>query len=140
MYEIEHDPESSFPVKEVFAQAVGHIANGLPINELGNLLDEIEERISFQPVISQTQIKGTVVHIDHHENVLVNISRELFDQVRKQRSFAIHFKRFGPICHVCQDYAEVAIGEILCRFHSTGLLEIAVNTGKASSLLGTEPG
>ena len=44
--------------KSIFSKATGHICNGLPFNEIGIKVDEIEERISFQPVINNAQIRG----------------------------------------------------------------------------------
>ena len=136
IYELEFDKKSEFPLKDIFSKAVGHISNGLPFNEIGIKVDEIEERISFQPVISKSQIRGTVIHVDQYENVIVNITRDLFEQVRENRKFAIFFKRFDPIHKIHHNYTDVAVGERLCFFNSAGYLEIAINMGKASSMLG----
>ncbi len=138
VYELEQT-DSALDIEQLFARAVAHLANGLPINEIGIPLDNIEQKISFQPVISQFQIKGSVVYIDNYENVITNISRVLFEKTRAKRPFSIYFKRFGPIQRISRSYAEVEVGETLCRFNSAGLLEIAVNSGKASSLLGLRP-
>jgi len=136
IYELEYDDKSDFPLKSIYSKAIGHIFNGLPFNEIGIKVDEIEERISFQPVINKAQIRGTVIHIDHYENVIVNITKDLFDQVHDKRKFSIFFKRFDPICKISTNYSDVAIGKRLCFFNSAGCLEIAINMGKASSMLG----
>ncbi len=136
IYELEYDMKSDFPLKDIFSKAVGHITNGLPFNEIGIKVDEIEERISFQPVINKSQIKGTVIHIDHYENVIVNITKDLFEQVGDKRKFSIFFKRFNPIQKISKNYSDVSVGERLCFFNSAGYLEIAINMGKASSMLG----
>ena len=49
---------------------------------------------------------------------------------------SIFFKRFDPIEKISNNYSDVAIGKRLCFFNSAGCLEIAINMGKASSLLG----
>jgi S-adenosylmethionine hydrolase len=136
IYELEYDMKSDFPLKDIFSKAVGHITNGLPFNEIGIKIDEIEERISFQPVINKSQIKGTVIHIDHYENAIVNITKDLFEQVGEKRKFSIFFKRFNPIQKLSKNYSDVSVGEQLCFFNSAGCLEIAINMGKASSMLG----
>ncbi len=136
VYELEFDLDSKFPLKDIFAKAVSHIVNGLPFNEIGIKVDAIEERISFQPVISKSQIRGAVIHIDNYENVIVNISEDLFRQVRDKRKYAIYFKRFDPIREVHKIYSDVPIGERLCFFNSAGYLEIAINMGKAASMFG----
>jgi S-adenosylmethionine hydrolase len=136
IYELDYDGKSDFPLKDIFSNAVGHIANGLPFNEIGLKVDDIVERISFQPVINKSQIRGTVIHIDHYENVVVNITKELFEQVREERKFSIYFKRSEPIQKISKNYSDVAVGERLCFFNSAGCLEIAINMGKASGMLG----
>jgi S-adenosylmethionine hydrolase len=136
IYELEYDEKSDFPLKDIFSKAVGHITSGLPFNEIGIKVDEIEERISFQPVISKSQIRGAVIQIDRYENVIVNITKDLFEQVSENRKFAIYFKRFDPIKKISNNYSDVAVGERLCFFNSSGYLEIAINMGKASSMLG----
>jgi len=136
IYELDYDGEWEFPLKRVFAKAVGHIANGMPFNEIGIPLDTIEQRISFQPVITKNSIKGTVIHIDNYENVIVNISRKLFNRVGKKRPFELYFKRHNPIDKLSENYFDVPIGDVLCLINSAGYLEIAINMGKAASLLG----
>jgi S-adenosylmethionine hydrolase len=67
---------------------------------------------------------------------MVNIKKDLFDKLRKGRNFSIFFKRFDPIKRISEHYHDVPIGDTLCLFNSSGYLEIAINMGKASSLLG----
>ncbi len=134
IYELEGTPE--LLSQDTIAKAVQHISGGMPFNEIGILVDEIEERMTFQPITTPDMIKGAVIHIDHYENVVVNISETLFQQIRKKRKAKIYFKRFNPIDKISYSYADVPVGEPLCLFNSAGFLEIAVNTGKASSLLG----
>jgi len=122
--------------QDIFANAVSHITGGMPFNEIGILVDEIEERITFQPMINPSLMKGAVIHIDNFENVIVNISRDLFEKTREKRKFKIYFKRFDPISQLSNTYAEVPVGEPLCMFNAAGYLEIAINKGKAASLLG----
>lgn len=125
-----------FPVKNVFADAVAHLAEGLPFETLGAQAGQILQRISIQPVITKARIRGTVVHLDNFDNVIVNISRSLFENTQNGRNFSLFFKRNDPITQLSQNYADVPVGEPLCLFNSAGYLEIAINMGRAASLLG----
>lgn len=136
IYTLETPAGTAFPIKEVYARAIGHIANGFPFNEIGFPADQIVQRITFQPVIAPSQIKGAVIYVDNYENAIVNVPQELFEQVGRKRPFSLFFKRNDPITRLCRHYNDVAIGETLCLFNSVGYLEIAVNMGKAASLLG----
>lgn len=125
-----------FPVKNAFAAAAGHLANGLPFEELGAAAGPLLHRISLQAVITPSRIRGTVIHVDNFENSIVNIRREVFEKVANGRAFSLFFKRNDPITQLCRKYCDVPVGEPLCLFNSAGYLEIAVNMGKASTLLG----
>lgn len=136
VYALPFPEEESFPLKTIFSRAVGLLLRKRPLAEIGQAVTDLVERITFQPVISPARIRGAVIHIDHYENVIINISRELFQQVGKNRSFSLFFKRHDPITQLSRHYYDVPVGELLCLFNSAGFLEIAINMGKAGSLLG----
>lgn len=136
IYELEYPQKSTFPLKEIYSRAVGYIIGDKPFNEIGFPVEEITQRITLQPVISQNMIRGSIIHIDKYENAVINVTRELFDRVHQGRNFALFFKRHEPITELSWHYYDVPIGETLCLFNSANYLEIAINTGKASSLLG----
>ena len=120
----------------IYAQAVAHIASEATFETIGEPLQQLTERISLQPIIGPTQIRGSVIHVDNYENVILNITRELWDRYSYYRHFALFFKRHEPITFLSEGYNQVAIGETLCLFNAADHLEIAINLGKASSLLG----
>jgi hypothetical protein len=128
--------EEHFAVKNVFAHAVAHLAAGNPFDELGEYPAPLLERISIQPVITPTRIRGTVIHVDNFENVVVNIRRETFEKALNGREFSLFFKRNDPIVKLSGNYCDVPMGEQLCLFNAADFLEIAVNMGKAATLLG----
>ncbi|MEQ1744407.1 MAG: SAM-dependent chlorinase/fluorinase [Saprospiraceae bacterium] len=131
------DPDPAhFPGKSAFAAAVAHLAEGKPFEDIGLPAGELVERIGLRPVITPTRIRGTVIHIDNFDNALVNIRRETLESAAKGRSFSLFFKRNDPITTLSRNYCDVPVGEPLCLFNSAGLLEIAVNMGRAATLLG----
>ncbi|MBV6438531.1 MAG: 5'-fluoro-5'-deoxy-adenosine synthase [Saprospiraceae bacterium] len=130
------DASKHFTVKTVFAEATAYLASGKPFEELGEFAAPLLERISIQPVITPAQIRGTVIHVDNFENAVVNIRREVFEKAQNGRDFSLFFKRNDPITKLSGNYCDVAPGEPLCLFNMAGFLEIAVNMGKAATLLG----
>ena len=74
----------------------------------------------------------------HFENVIVNITREEFEQRRKGRSFRIVFKRDEVIDKISETYADVGEGEKLALFNSAGYLEISIQKGNAAGLFGLQ--
>jgi len=134
LYKVAVDVDSTFPLNAIIGKIISHLIKEAPLTEIGEPLDEIEQRIALQPVISKSQIRGTVIHIDNYENVILNINKSLFERVQQGRKFALYFKRFDPICVISEHYADVSVGETLCLFNSAGYLEIAINMGKAASM------
>ena len=135
-YELSIPEEERFPLKTIFSAAVGHIIGEQPFGKIGQAAEGLLHRITFQPVIGPSLIRGSVIHIDNFENVILNITEELFAQVGRNRPFSLLFKRHEPITSLCSSYHDVPVGEPLCLFNSAGLMEIAVNMGRAGSLLG----
>ncbi len=125
----------TFSSRDRFVKAAIHLASGKKIEELGNVREKLTEKILFRPVIEKDLIKGMVVYVDNYENVITNITRTLFDKSKNGRKFRIMF-RGGQINKISDSYSEVPVGEILALFGTTGHLEIAMNNGTASSLLG----
>ncbi len=124
-----------FLVKNIFADAVTHLVSGEPFEELGEYPAPLLQRISIQPVITPSRIRGTVVHVDNFDNVIVNIRQEVFEKVANHRPFSLFFRRNDPITRLSGNYCDVPVGETLCLFNSTGYLEIAINLGRAATLL-----
>lgn len=136
VFEIGNDVDGSFPVKDIFAKVVGQLSTGHSLNEIADPVKNLIVRMNLHPVVSKSHIRGSIIHIDHFENVIVNIDQTLFEKAKKDREFAIYFKRFEPIQTISKNYNDAPVGETLCLFNSSGYLEIAINMGKASSLLG----
>lgn len=90
----------------------------------------------YLPIISPTSIEGQVIHIDRYENVVLNITRQQFELAANSRRFKVSFMRGEEITTISNTYNDVKEGEKLCRFNSSGNLEIAINRGTAASLLG----
>jgi S-adenosylmethionine hydrolase len=125
------------PARDRFVESAVHLASGHPIEQLGEPVSQWKEQLHFLPVVSGDVIRGVVIYINQYENVVTNITRELFDKTSKGRKYIIEF-RGETLNTISQSYQEVPIGEIVALFGSTGHLEIAINQGNASSLLGLD--
>jgi S-adenosylmethionine hydrolase len=90
----------------------------------------------FSAIESENAIECQVIHIDYYGNVIVNITKDKFEKIRLGRNFQIHIVR-DILNKIGTDYADVTEpGKAVCLFNSAGFLEIAVNQGSASKLLG----
>src|SRR5690606_37864394 len=90
--------------------------------------------------IDGNTVRGSVIHVDRFENIITNISKDLFNRIQQSRRFTLFFRRNESINQLSWHYNEVPEGEKLCLFGISNHLEIAINKGNASGLLGLYPG
>lgn len=122
-------------VNKIIAHGVACIKNNLFPEEIGSPVASFNTKLALQAVTTNSNIRATIIHIDHFENLVLNVSKDLFDKQRKGRRFEIFYKQHDPINKISAHYGDVPVGDTLCLFNSANLLEIAINMGKASSLL-----
>ncbi len=134
---IQDSDSFTFSTRDVFVMAAAHLAKGGKIEELGNVKESLMQKMSFAPVLEKNAIKGKVIYIDAYENVISNITESVFRDTVGKKAFSIVFRTPGyTISSISKSYDDVPEGEMLALFSSGSHLEIAINLGKASSLLG----
>jgi S-adenosylmethionine hydrolase len=127
----------SFPTKDIYVTAAAHLARGGSPNVIGKPVKDLTELVMFRAVSEDRLIRGMAVYIDHYGNVLTNIDRNLFKQFNKYENFSIQLRRSEyEIKEISKTYGDVPNGEKLALFGTTGFLEISINRGDASKLLG----
>ena len=150
-----HDKiETKFPVLDVFVKVACHIARGGTLEVIGKIINDIKPIRDLVPFVNadQSQIIGSVIYIDNYGNVVTNIKRKFFEDLRKGRRFEISARnyKFDTIHKNYSDIVNFSIpqekrhdeGRRLVVFNSTEYLEIAVyksnsgTVGSANTLLG----
>ena len=128
---------NTFPSKRVLAKAAAQLSNASPLSALGSRLEEWEWEKKHVPVIkdSEDQLRGQVVFVDQYGNLVTNIHREEFERVGRGRRYEVRcaYERFHQLATY---YNSRDFGDCVLLFNSLGLLEIAINQGNASELLG----
>ena len=123
---------------KVFAKAYQDILNGKSFEEIGDTQVSIEVKNPLRPLLGEKFIEGQIIFIDNFENVIINITKEEFEEQRRGRRFEIVFKRDEIIDKISESYADVNESEKLALFNSANYLEIAINKGNAAGLFGLE--
>jgi S-adenosylmethionine hydrolase len=108
----------------VMGKVVNQLVNGESIKNIGLSDVSYLEKNHLRPMLDKNWIEGQIIFIDNFENVIVNITREQFEEQRKGRSFRIVFKRDEMIDRISESYADVAEGEKLAFFNAAGLFGI----------------
>jgi S-adenosylmethionine hydrolase len=128
--------QASASWKESIAACVAELADGKKPEDLGDRTEEFTRKILLKPVVTTEYIRGVAVHIDHYDNIIFNIHRQLFESVRDARGFELYYKRHDPVREIHDNYFDVPIGEVVCIFNHAGYLKLGINMGRAASLLG----
>lgn len=123
---------------KIFGKAFQQILDGTPLEEIGDSNISIEVKNPLRPLLGPKFIEGQIIFIDNFENVIINITKDEFEEQRKGRSFKIVFKRDETIDKISESYADVPESEKLALFNSANYLEIAINKGNAAGLFGLE--
>lgn len=146
----------TFHGRDIFAPAAAYIARGIPLHELGEMVEDLTDFTLPNLEITAEGILGEVVHIDHFGNVITSIGvvRRLNQEMvelhpRFGKSSAVQTFRAKDVqISVAADslnglkrtYSEAQIGEPLLIVGSSGYVEIAVRQGNCASLLGVAIG
>ena len=147
---------TSFPVLDVFVSVAAHIARNGALEVIGKPIVKIKELTNINPVVNRegNQILGSVIYIDNYGNLVTNIKKTYFEEIRKTRSFII-FARTVKFKNIYEGYSEAIDfslpknkrdedGKKLALFNSANHLELAVyksnpqTVGGASSLFGLD--
>jgi S-adenosylmethionine hydrolase len=123
---------------QVMGKAIQALIDGSRLLDIGNPDPPFTEKNHLRPLYGDNWIEGQIIFIDHFENVIVNITRDVFEEHRKGRHFRIVFKRDEVIEKISESYADVAEGEKLALFNAAGYLEIAIQKGNAAGLFGLQ--
>ncbi|KAF0130571.1 MAG: hypothetical protein FD155_1381 [Bacteroidetes bacterium] len=127
----------TFSTRDRFVKAAVQLSKGVPVASLGEPREKITHKLLFEPVTGTDHLKGMVMHIDAYENAITNIPYKLFKEIRKQRPFEIYFAGYR-LQKIQTGYMDVGVADLLAIFGTHGMLEIAMNQGKAASLCGLE--
>ena len=122
----------------VFAKAFDQLLAGEKFENIGDQNISIEVKNPLRALLGNNWIEGQIIFIDNFENVIINITKDEFEEQRRGRSFKIVFKRDEIIDKISDTYADVTESEKLALFNSAGYLEIAINKGNAAGLFGLQ--
>ncbi len=135
---LEND-KSTFPAKQVLAKVALELANGKSLQSLGSPTDQMMELYARQLKVTKREIAGNVVHVDRYGNLITNINRPEFEKMIELNGngvkYTVHFGR-ETFTNLHAYFTEVESGDCYVLFNSSDYLQIGINKGNASQLLG----
>jgi len=132
-------PSTTFHGRDIFASAGAHLASGIPLVQLGEVIDpETLVQLAIpERTPTATGVAGCIQYIDHFGNLITNIPAA--DVQGKTWSVAVGDSPTETlrerIIPGSQTYSDRPLGEVVALVGSHGWVEIAVNGGSAQSEL-----
>lgn len=139
--DVEQDSDSfTFITRDRFAKVAALIAKGVPLSSIGAPREKLNPGGVFCAVPYENSIEGVVTYIDAYENIITNISKEMFERERKGRNFTINVKGdLYTLDEISDSYLDVDdVCDLVAIFGSHGYLEIALRNARLSSLCGID--
>lgn len=128
---------NTFHGRDVFTPVAAYITKGVPFGEIGRRITDFVDLDFGHGESTGDRITGNIIYCDHFGNLITNISAQI---VPKQLEY---HKKIIVASDVHQwemtyvpSYGFVQPGELLAAVGSSMLLEIGVNQGNASQILG----
>ncbi|MBI5929177.1 MAG: SAM-dependent chlorinase/fluorinase [Chloroflexi bacterium] len=153
---------TTFHGRDIFSPVAAHMANGVPIDQIGPALTKSFEKLPPPLLqIESDHVRGEVLYIDHFGNVVTSIGRLVWgadDMLQLHPQFggstfseratvAPFFAEATAVEIAGQTFAPLGLsymgaqkGSILPLINSAGQLELAVNQGSAAQKLGVAIG
>ncbi|WP_421764379.1 SAM hydrolase/SAM-dependent halogenase family protein [Ekhidna sp.] len=131
--------KSTFPAKDVLAKTALMLANGKSLSDVGQIAEEITELYARQLKVTKREIAGNVVSVDHYGNLITNINKEEFEKILEINGSGVRYAiRFGreQFQELHTFFSDVESGDCFVLFNSSNQLQIGINKGNASELLG----
>ncbi len=132
----DEEVQTTLPVAGLYVQAAKAICEGNGLEEIGDTVSTIIRAASFRPIVNHNYIKGQVLHIDRFENVILNVQKEEFENIRRGRKFIVTFRRNNDIDKLEENYSTIHDGDISCIVNSAGYIELFMKHGAMAGLLG----
>lgn len=134
-------PFNTFIALDLFCPIAIQLAQGKPLDTLGNKIDQINHSSQLNYVADPKRIKLYITNIDNYGNAYLNISYDEFEKVRNGRKFTLMVQEFS-IDHFCTSYEETSPSshhkQLILTVSTLGCLEIAMPQGNAAQFFNLE--
>jgi len=132
----------TFHGRDIFAPVAAHLAAGWPIEEVG---PEIKDYLllSLSPAKREgNRIQGEVTSVDHYGNVILNIPKNLIEElgVNGGAPLLVHIKGKKVKVTWGSTYSDVPEGKEVLLISSADFLELAVHRGNVAKKYGIQVG
>jgi S-adenosylmethionine hydrolase len=133
---------ATFHARDVFGPVAAHLARGLPVAEVGPPVhDPVALPLPEVRQVGPLEWEASVIHVDRFGNLTTNLAEAALERMMRgagRRDLVVEVE--GAVLPLARTYADVPPGEAVALIGSSRLLEVAVNQGDASRVLGAGRG
>jgi len=131
------EPSATFHGRDIMGPAAAELALGVEPQEFGPATDEpVLLEIEDRAQAVDDGLRGSVLYVDHFGTMVTNVRHEQLAELgdrREKCEVRVNDTSVGPIRRT---FSDVAVGDPVALFGSSGYLEIAVNQGQAIERFG----
>jgi S-adenosyl-L-methionine hydrolase (adenosine-forming) len=125
-----------FHGRDIFSPIAAHLANGVPLAELGDRITNPVRWSIPRPIALENGWKGEIITIDHFGNLNININEQ---DIRNPQNLRVRIAG-QDIYGLSKTFGDRAPGELIALIDSDHSLAIAVVNGNAARTLNIDLG
>jgi S-adenosylmethionine hydrolase len=137
LLKMEDADDKRFPMSGVFAQAAAQITQGNFPDLWCERLSESTRIKGLEPYMNGQDLITQVIYVDHFGNLYFNLTKKLFEEIGKGRSFAIPVRSQTTINKFHERFADVEVGNEVAFWGQNDYLVISMNREGGGDRAGT---
>jgi S-adenosylmethionine hydrolase len=137
LLKLDGEDDSRFPMSGVFAKAAAQITQGNPPETWCIPYPELKKIKGLEPYMTGQDLIIQVNYIDKFGNLYFNLTKKMFEEIGKGRSFAIPIKPQTTINKFHSGFVDVEIGNEVAFWGQNNYLVISMNLEDGGDRAGT---
>ncbi len=129
----------TFHGRDLFAPAAAHLANGVPLEELGPPLapDALTRLDLPEPTFEADAVRGTMLYVDSFGNVALNLTRDDVERIGVVPGTRVELEIGGRryFAVATRTFADAPTGDMILFEDSYRNMSIAISSGSAAATL-----
>ncbi len=131
-----HEVSNIFHGRDIFAPVAAHLARGVPLEEMGEPINDLVLLDLLEPEWKGGSWQGIVTRIDHFGNLESNI-----DGILLQGNESVEVIVGGAVIRgLVKTFGEARPGDLVAMIDSSGVIGVSVVNGSAARVLGARQG
>jgi S-adenosyl-L-methionine hydrolase (adenosine-forming) len=133
----------TFHGRDLFSPAAAHLANGVPLDELGPPIDP-EGLVTLEipaPTIANGTAVATMLYVDSFGNIMLNLTREDVERMGIVSGTRLELEVSGEryFAVMARTFADARPGDVILYEDSYRNMSIAISRGNAARMMHASP-